>query len=100
MTSSTSRLCLAPDVHSDAWSTTANGTAPLPRLVTGIDAEPVPATVPKDFPGWPTHNSNEGADKKQSTRGYDPADSRPDVSGVKITPPMHAAPVTTTRTSA
>lgn len=33
---------------------------------------------------------------KQSTRGRAPADSRPDVSGVKITPPMHAAPVTTT----
>jgi len=54
---STSRLCLAPDVHSGIWGTTANGTAPLPRLVTGIDAEPVPQTVPTDFGGRPTHNA-------------------------------------------
>ena len=100
MTSSTSRLCLAPDVHSGIWGTTANRTAPLPRLVTGIDAEPVPATVPKDFPGWPTPNCHEGVDMQKSTRGCAPSDSRPSVSGVTITPPTHAGPVTTTRTSA
>lgn len=94
-----SRLCLAPDDYSGSRCPQANRTAPLPWLVTGIDAEPVPATVPEDFTGWPTHNS-EGVDMQKSTRGPAPADSRPDVSGVTITPPMHAAPVTTTRTVA
>jgi len=96
---SPSRLSLAPDDHSGSWGTTASRTAPLPRLPTGIDAEPVPATVPTDFTGWPTHRL-EGVDMQKSTRGPAPADSRPDVSGVKITPPMHAAPVTTTHTAA
>ena len=93
------RLCLAPDDHSGIWGTQANRTAPLPRLVTGIDAEPVPQTVPTDFGGRPTPH-REGVDMQKSTRGYDPVDSRPSDSGVKITPPTHAAPVTTTRTSA
>jgi len=97
--SSTSRLCLAPDVRSDAWGTKANGTAPLPRLVTGIDAEPVPETVAYDFSGRPTHH-REGADMQKSTRGRAPADSRPSVSGVIITPPTYAGPVTTTHTAA
>ena len=98
--SATSRLCLAPDDQSGSWGTTANRTAPLPRLVTGIDAEPVPQTVASDFYGRPTHNSNEGADMQKSTRGPIPADSRPSVSGEMITPPTYAGPVTTTRTSA
>lgn len=92
---STSRLCYAPDDHSGFWGTTANRTAPLPRLVTGIDAEPVPQTVPTDFYGWPTHN-RQGVDMQKSTRGCVPADSRPSVSGVMITPPTYAGPVTTT----
>ena len=99
MATQKSRLCLAPDDHSGIWGTQANRTAPLPRLVTGINAEPVPQTVPNDFYGRPTHRL-EGVDMKQSTRGRAPADSRPDVSGVKITPPMHAAPVTANRTVA
>ena len=94
------RLCLAPDDYSVIRCSQANRTAPLPRLVTGIDAEPVPETVAYDFSGWPTPNCHEGVDMQKSTRGYDPVDSRPSDSGVKITPPTHAAPVTTTRTSA
>ena len=97
--SATSRLCLAPDDQSGSWGTTANRTAPLPRLVTGIDAEPVPQTVTYDFYGRPTH-SRQGVDMQKSTRGPAPADSRPGVSGEMITPPTHAGPVTTTRTSA
>lgn len=99
MESRKGRLCLAPDDYSGSRCSQANRTAPLPRLVTGIDAEPVPATVPTDFTGWPTP-TRQGVDMQKSTRGPAPADSRPDVSGVKITPPMHAAPVTTTRTVA
>ena len=94
-----SRLCLAPDDHSGIWGTQANRTAPLPRLVTGIDAEPVPQTVPEDFYGRPTPN-RQGVDMQKSTRGCAPADSRPSVSGVKITPPMHAGPVTSTSPTA
>lgn len=100
MTGRTARLGLAPDDHSGHWGAQTNRTAPLPRLVTGIDARPVPQTVPTDFRGWPTHNSHEGADMQQSTRGPDPVDSRPRSSGVKITPPTHAGPVTTTHTAA
>lgn len=95
----TSRLCLAPDDHSGIWGTQANRTAPLPWLVTRINARPVPQTVAKDFYGWPTH-TRQGVDMQKSTRGPDLVDSRPDVSGVKITPPMYAAPVTTTHTVA
>jgi len=93
------RLCLAPDDYSVIRCSQANRTAPLPRLVTGIDAEPVPQTVPTDFGGWPTHK-RQGVDMQKSTRGCAPADSRPSVSGVKITPPMHAGPVTSTSPTA
>lgn len=100
MESRKGRLCLAPDDYSGSRCSQANSrTAPLPWLVTGIDAEPVPQTVPYDFYGRPTP-PREGVDMQKSTRGSAPADSRPDVSGVNITPPMHAAPVTTTRTVA
>lgn len=96
---STSRLGLAPDVQSGHWGTTANRTAPLPRLVTGIDAEPVPQTVSRDFYGRPTP-LREGVDVQKSTRGPAPVDSRPGVSGVITTSPTYAGSVPTTHTSA
>lgn len=100
MTGRTSRLGLAPDDHSGQRCAQTNRTAPLPRLVTGIDARPVPQTVPEDSYGRPTLPSHEGADMAKRTRGSCPADSRPRSSGVKITPPTHAGPVTTTHTAA
>lgn len=96
MTGRTSRLGLAPDDHSGQRCAQTNRTAPLPRLVTGIDARPVPQTVPEELPWLANTQRYEGADMQQSTRGPDPADSRPRSSGVKITPPTHAGPVTTT----
>lgn len=57
MDDSKGRLCLAPDDYSGSGCAQANRTAPLPRLVTGIDAEPVPQTVAYDFYGRPTHNA-------------------------------------------
>lgn len=100
MPSATSRLCLAPDDQSGSEGAQRNRTASLPRLVTGIDARPVPQTVANDFYGRPTHNYDEGADMAKRTRGPDPVDSRPSVSGEMITPPTHAGPVTTTSTTA
>lgn len=44
--------------------------------------------------------ANEGADMAQSTRGPNPVDRSPRISGVKITPPTLAGPVTTTLTVA
>lgn len=98
--SAKSRLCLAPDDHSGSEGAQRNRTASLPRLVTGIDARPVPQAVAPDSYGRPTTHSNEGADMAKRTRGPDLVDSRPSVSGEMITPPTHAGPVTTTSTTA
>lgn len=48
----------------------------------------------------PTHNRSEGADMAKRTRGPDPVDRSTRISGVKITPPTLAGPVTTTPTAA
>jgi len=94
------RLCLAPDDYSVIGCRQANRTAPLPRLVTGIDARPVPQAVPEELSRLANTHPHEGVDMQQSTRGSAPVDSRPRSSGVKITPPTHAGPVTTTHTVA
>jgi hypothetical protein len=96
MAASTSRLRLAPDDHSGLIVRQGIKTAPLPWLVTRIDAGPVRQTVCEDFCSRPTLNGYEGADMAESTRGPDPVDRWTRISGVNITPPMHTGPVTTT----
>lgn len=89
MTRRTGKLRLTPDDHSE--------TSQVGR---SLQTKERPHGYPDAANIWrgagPTHNLYEGADMQQSTRGPDPVDSRPRSSGVKITPPTHAGPVTTT----
>lgn len=87
------RLCLAPDGYSDSGP--AGKCTQTSRRPHGY---PDAANIWRG--AGPTHNSHEGADMAKRTRGSCPADSRPRSSGVKITPPTHAGPVTTTHTAA
>lgn len=89
MNRSTGRLGLAPDDSSVACRHKTIGTAPVV----------VPLRQTAGTGAGPTLNSDEGADMAQSTRGPDPSDRVTRNSGVKITPPMHAGPVTTTPTT-
>lgn len=93
------RLSLAPDVHSDRRVRQDKRTAPLPWLVTRIDARPVPQTAGRGFGGWPPNLNDKASDMTKSTRGAPPLDSRTCDTGVKITPPTHAGPATTTPTT-
>ena len=90
MSSSTARLGLAPDDHSDAvvgYNTI--GTAPQ-----------YSSCVNNRYGAGPTPHSDEGADMPKRTRGPDPVDRWTRISGVNITPPTHADPVTSTPTVA
>ena len=87
------RLGLAPDGYSD--SDPAGKCTQTSRWPHGY---PDAANIWRG--AGSTLNSDEGADMQKSTRGPDPVDSRPSVSGVMITPPTHAGPVTTTHTAA
>ena len=93
MVSRKGRLCLAPDGYSDSGP--AGKCTQTSRWPHGY---PDAANIWRG--AGSTHSHYEGADMQKSTRGPDPRDSRPSVSGVIITPPTHAGPVTTTRTVA
>lgn len=75
---------------SDGWSVPVGGchktigTAPVVVLV-----QRTPGTG-----AGPTHNDHEGADMAKRTRGPDPSDRLTRDSGVNITPPTLALPVT------
>ena len=93
MTGRTGKLRLTPDDHSE---TSQVGRSP--------QTKERPHGYPDAANIWrgagPTHNHHEGADMAKRTRGRAPADSRPRSSGVKITPPTHAGPVTTAHPAA
>lgn len=100
MTGRTGKLRLTPDDHSETsqagWS---RQNVRRPRLLRSSS----PDVCRIWTRGLPTHNrcvAIEGADMAKRTRGSTPVDSRPRSSGVKITPPTHAGPVTTTHTVA
>jgi hypothetical protein len=72
---------------------TANGAAPLPRLVTGIKAGPLPGANPATA----SHNIGKASDMAQSTRTSGLSDSGTPAITAKITPVLDSAdPVTTT----
>lgn len=86
------RLGLAPDDHSDAeteWRHPDIGLAPLK-----FQGGSTPWSGARS-----TLNPYEGADMAKNTWGTPPLDSRTCDTGVKITPPTHAGPVTTTQTT-
>lgn len=91
MVTSNGRLSTAPDDYSDVVDGYKTiGTAPVVvrmRQTSGTGA-------------GPTLNLYEGADMAQSTRGVPPSDRWTRTSGVNITPPTIAAPVSTTRSVA
>lgn len=90
MATSTSRLRLAPDAHSD---TGCAGWHHNP------DIGPAPQTsrcVNNGYGAGSTHNHDEGADMAKNTRGPAPHDRWTRDTGVNITPPTHSGPVTTT----
>jgi hypothetical protein len=98
--SSTGRLRLAPDAHSDTGCggrrTRQRQKAPLllteqSRCLPHQDAGPA---TPHRLP------TNEGADMAKNTRGPSPHDRWTRDSGVNITPPSQPGPVTTTPTVA
>lgn len=90
MNRSTGRLGLAPDDSSVACRHKTIGTAPVV----------IPLRQTAGTGAGPTHNDHEGADMAKRTRGPDPSDRLTRDSGVKITPPTHSAPVTSTVTVA
>lgn len=96
MATSSGRLSLAPDDHSGPRRKQKSRTASLPRLVTGIDARPVPQAVPYDSYGRPPHFNDKGDDMAKRTRPPGLTDSGTRNSGVNITPPSSEGPVTTT----
>lgn len=105
MASSTSRLRLAPDDHSGMRTagrspkTKWNGPAARPG-VSPPGSGAGPANNIDEVAGQCRHTLEEGADMAKRTRGSTPADSRTRDTGVKITPPTHSGPVTTTHTTA
>lgn len=100
MTRGTGRLRLTPDDHSETSQVRRSPqNVRRPRLLQCSS----PDVGRIQTRGLTTPNrveAIEGADMAKRTRGSTPADSRPRSSGVKITPPTHAGPVTTTHTAA
>lgn len=77
---------------------TANGAAPLPRLVTGIVTGPLPGFTPA---AANPANDKEASDMNESTRTTGLSDSGTQATAVKITPASQSGdPVTTTKTIA
>ncbi|GAA3591205.1 hypothetical protein GCM10022295_86070 [Streptomyces osmaniensis] len=87
MDRSTGSLVAASDGHSGLVGRYKTiGTAPVV----------IPMRQTSGTGAGPTLNHHEGADMAKRTRGPDPSDRLTRFSGVKITPPTLAGPVTTT----
>lgn len=100
MWASTGRLSLASDIQSVArlggGRTPTKSEAPAATLV----AVPVCEAGTRGLTTPHTRAANEGVDMTKRTRGYPGSDSGTRDTGVKITPPTHSDPVTTTPTVA
>lgn len=99
MGTSTGRLSLASDIQSVARPDGRCGPTKSEAPAATWVAVPVCEARTRGLSTL-TALTNEGADVAKSTRGPDPSDRVTRNSGVKITPPTHADPVTTTPTIA